>query len=78
MIFMSLHCRSLNHMHDHHQVHRGTYEAAQVLYERFLPLIYEHLDSSPFSKISFTVRAMAPAVCAFWCGGVVCVCVCVC
>lgn len=31
------------------------YEAALALYERFLPLVYEHLESSPFSKIAFTV-----------------------
>lgn len=37
------------------QVHRGVYEAAKVLYDRFLPLIYEHLDSSPFARITFTV-----------------------
>ncbi len=40
----------------HVQVHRGAYEAAQILYERFLPMVYEHLDSSPFAKICFTVR----------------------
>ncbi|EFJ41746.1 hypothetical protein VOLCADRAFT_98293 [Volvox carteri f. nagariensis] len=36
------------------KVHRGVYEAALVLYDRFLPLVYEHLESSPFSKIAFT------------------------
>jgi len=35
-------------------VHRGVYEAALVLYERFLPLVYEHLESSPFAKVCFT------------------------
>ncbi len=37
------------------QVHRGVYAAAIALYERFLPLVYEHIESSPFSKIAFTV-----------------------
>lgn len=41
------------------QVHRGVYEAALALYERFLPLVYEHLESSPFSKIAFTVSGRA-------------------
>ncbi|KXZ44292.1 hypothetical protein GPECTOR_70g523 [Gonium pectorale] len=36
------------------KVHRGVYEAALVLYDRFLPLVYEHLESSPFSKVTFT------------------------
>eukprot|EP00198_Chlamydomonas_reinhardtii_P003769 XP_001693105.1 triacylglycerol lipase-like protein [Chlamydomonas reinhardtii] len=36
------------------KVHRGVYEAALVLYERFLPLVYEHLEASPFSKVTFT------------------------
>lgn len=33
------------------QVHRGVYEAAQQLYDRFLPLVQEHLASSPFAKV---------------------------
>ena len=38
------------------QVHRGVYEAAEILYQRFLPLVVEHLASRPFAKIAFTVR----------------------
>lgn len=38
------------------KVHRGVYQTAMALYERFLPLVMEHLASSPFAKISFTVR----------------------
>eukprot|EP00197_Chlamydomonas_leiostraca_P006399 CAMPEP_0202865660 /NCGR_PEP_ID=MMETSP1391-20130828/6282_1 /ASSEMBLY_ACC=CAM_ASM_000867 /TAXON_ID=1034604 /ORGANISM="Chlamydomonas leiostraca, Strain SAG 11-49" /LENGTH=781 /DNA_ID=CAMNT_0049545523 /DNA_START=38 /DNA_END=2383 /DNA_ORIENTATION=- len=34
-------------------VHRGVYEAAAVLYERFQPIVYEHIDSSPFAKVCF-------------------------
>jgi hypothetical protein len=37
-------------------VHRGVYETAQVLYARFEPLVAEHLASSPFAKVAFTVR----------------------
>lgn len=37
------------------QVHRGVYDAAQILYERFLPLVTEHLKRSGSSKIVFTV-----------------------
>lgn len=37
-------------------VHRGVYEAAKVLYDRFLPLVHEHLDTSPFAQVAFTVR----------------------
>ena len=33
------------------QVHRGVYEAAQQLYDRFLPLVQDHLASSPFAKV---------------------------
>lgn len=33
------------------QVHRGVYEAAQLLYDRFLPLVQDHLASSPFAKV---------------------------
>ncbi|KAJ9527248.1 hypothetical protein QJQ45_025478, partial [Haematococcus lacustris] len=36
------------------KVHRGVYEAAQILYKRFLPMVYEHLDSSPCAKVCFT------------------------
>ncbi|GIL42584.1 hypothetical protein Vafri_540 [Volvox africanus] len=36
------------------KVHRGVYEAACVLYERFLPLVYEHLQSSPLPMFAFT------------------------
>ena len=37
-------------------VHRGVYETAQILYARFEPLVAEHLASSPFAKVAFTVR----------------------
>jgi hypothetical protein len=37
------------------QVHRGAYTAAEALYERFVPLVYEHLESSPLAKVCFTV-----------------------
>ena len=40
-------------------VHRGVYETALILYARFEPLVAEHLASSPFAKIAFTVRAHA-------------------
>ena len=41
------------------KVHRGVYAAAQALYDRFLPLVEEHLASSPYAKIMFTVRCPA-------------------
>ena len=37
------------------QVHRGVYVAAEILYERFKPMVEEQLASSPFAKIAFTV-----------------------
>ena len=35
------------------QVHRGVYEAAKLLYERYKPMVEEHLATSPFAKIAF-------------------------
>lgn len=43
------------------QVHRGVYEAAELLYERFKPLVEEHLASSPFAKIAFAVSTVCSA-----------------
>jgi hypothetical protein len=40
------------------KVHRGVYEAAQQLYDRFLPLVQDHLASSPFAKVSFTGHSL--------------------
>lgn len=40
------------------KVHRGVYETAEVLYERFLPLVQDHLASSPFAKIAFTGHSL--------------------
>jgi hypothetical protein len=40
------------------QVHRGVYEAAQALYDRFLPLVQEHLASSPFARFAFTGHSL--------------------
>jgi len=37
------------------QVHRGVCVAAEILYERFKPMVEEQLASSPFAKIAFTV-----------------------
>ena len=37
------------------QVHRGVYVAAEILYERFKPMVKEQLASSPFAKVAFTV-----------------------
>ena len=45
------------------QVHRGVYEAAEILYQRFLPLVVEHLASRPFAKIAFTVRVLHCFIC---------------
>ena len=41
------------------QVHRGVYEAAKLLYERFRPMVEEHLASSPFAKITFVGHSWA-------------------
>ena len=41
------------------QVHRGVYAAAQILYDRFLPMVQEHIESSPFARVTFTVGADA-------------------
>ncbi|KAF8067235.1 choline monooxygenase [Scenedesmus sp. PABB004] len=36
------------------RVHRGAYEAAAALYERFLPLVQEHVDADPAARVCFT------------------------
>lgn len=33
--------------------------AAEILYERFKPMVEEQLASSPFAKVAFTVRLTA-------------------
>ena len=40
------------------QVHRGVYEAAKLLYERYKPMVEEHLATSPFAKVSFTGHSL--------------------
>lgn len=40
------------------KVHRGAYESAMHLYDKFLPLIHEHLDSSPFAKVCLVGHSM--------------------
>ena len=40
------------------QVHRGVYEAAQALYDRFHPMVEEHMASSPLAKIVFTGHSL--------------------
>lgn len=40
------------------KVHRGVYEAAGLLYDRFLPLVQDHLASSPFAKVAFTGHSL--------------------
>ena len=40
------------------QVHRGVYETAQLLYERFLPMVEDHLASSPFARVCFTGHSL--------------------
>ncbi|PSC69354.1 alpha beta-hydrolase isoform B [Micractinium conductrix] len=40
------------------KVHRGVYEAANQLYDRFLPLVQDHLASSPFAKVAFTGHSL--------------------
>eukprot|EP00193_Tetraselmis_chui_P001022 CAMPEP_0177764746 /NCGR_PEP_ID=MMETSP0491_2-20121128/7581_1 /TAXON_ID=63592 /ORGANISM="Tetraselmis chuii, Strain PLY429" /LENGTH=724 /DNA_ID=CAMNT_0019280965 /DNA_START=198 /DNA_END=2368 /DNA_ORIENTATION=+ len=44
------------------KVHRGIYRAALALYDRFLPLIQEHLDSSPFATVTFTGHSLGGAL----------------
>lgn len=41
------------------------YQTALALYERFEPLVEEHLATSPFAKVAFTVRSVScqPADC---------------
>ena len=39
-------------------MHRGVYEAAQALYDRFLPLVQDHLASSPFARFAFTGHSL--------------------
>jgi len=40
------------------KVHRGVYEAALRLYGRFLPLVVEHVASSPFAKVVFAGHSL--------------------
>eukprot|EP00884_Botryococcus_braunii_P006720 jgi/Botrbrau1/16049/Bobra.7_2s0023.1 len=40
------------------KVHRGIYEAAQILYNRFLPMVVEHVQLHPFAKIAFTGHSL--------------------
>lgn len=40
------------------KVHRGVYETAQILYDRYLPLVREHLATSPDAKICFTGHSL--------------------
>lgn len=36
------------------RIHRGVYEAAQKLYDDILPLVKQHVATSPFATVSFT------------------------
>ncbi|KAL0023962.1 hypothetical protein WJX77_003641 [Trebouxia sp. C0004] len=40
------------------KVHRGVYVAAEILYQRFKPMVEEQLASSPFAKIAFTGHSL--------------------
>lgn len=40
------------------QVHRGVYDAAKRLYERFRPMLEEHLASSPFARVAFVGHSL--------------------
>ena len=40
------------------QVHRGVYEAAKLLYDRYKPMVEEHLVTSPFAKIAFVGHSL--------------------
>ncbi|DBA66452.1 TPA: hypothetical protein ACH3X2_002429 [Trebouxia sp. C0005] len=40
------------------KVHRGVYVAAEILYERFKPMVEEQLASSPFAKVAFTGHSL--------------------
>eukprot|EP00882_Tetradesmus_deserticola_P013869 GHRQ01014728.1.p1 GENE.GHRQ01014728.1~~GHRQ01014728.1.p1 ORF type:complete len:504 (+),score=218.02 GHRQ01014728.1:204-1514(+) len=44
------------------KVHRGAYEAAQALYERFLPLVQEQVDSDPAARVAFTGHSIGGAM----------------
>ncbi|KXZ51423.1 hypothetical protein GPECTOR_12g385 [Gonium pectorale] len=40
------------------RVHRGVYEAAKTLYDDILPLIQQHLESSPYATVSFSGHSL--------------------
>lgn len=40
------------------KVHRGVYETAQILYDRFLPLVQEYVASAPTARIVFTGHSL--------------------
>lgn len=44
------------------KIHRGVYAAALGLYDTLLPLIVQHVDTSPFAKISFVGHSLGGAL----------------
>eukprot|EP00775_Hariotina_reticulata_P012659 gene12659-12786_t len=44
------------------RVHRGAYEAACALYDRFLPLVQEHVDRDPVARVCFTGHSIGGAM----------------
>mmetsp|Transcript_12485 Transcript_12485/g.29665 ORF Transcript_12485/g.29665 Transcript_12485/m.29665 type:complete len:784 (+) Transcript_12485:369-2720(+) len=44
------------------KVHRGVYSAANALYPRFLPMVREHLETSPFATVTFTGHSLGGAL----------------
>lgn len=46
------------HRHLGVRIHRGVYEAALKLYDDLLPLVQEHLDTSPFATICFSGHSL--------------------
>lgn len=44
------------------KVHRGVYESAKALYERFEPLVVAHLSSDPLARVSFCGHSLGGAL----------------
>ncbi|PNH07557.1 hypothetical protein TSOC_005973, partial [Tetrabaena socialis] len=40
------------------RIHRGVYEAAKVLYDDLLPLVMQHIETSPYATVTFTGHSL--------------------
>ncbi|CAG9463871.1 unnamed protein product [Pedinophyceae sp. YPF-701] len=43
-------------------IHKGVYQVAQSLYERIVPLVHDHLSSSPYARVCFVGHSLGGAL----------------